>query len=72
MFVVQRNLGEGLIIETPSGERIEVKVSAYHQGGVQLSVDAAPSVTITRAELEAKQPAIIRKILNKALQAEEA
>ena len=70
MLVLHRNEGESLVIETPSGERIEVSVDSFHREGVKLAIDAAPGVTIARAELEAKQPPIIRKIIKKALQAE--
>lgn len=65
MLVLHRNEGESLVIETPSGERIEVTVSSLQKGGVRLAVDAAPRVTITRAELEAQQPPIILKILRR-------
>jgi sRNA-binding carbon storage regulator CsrA len=66
MLVLHRNLDESVIITTPDGYRIEVLFSSFYKDGVQLVFDACPEVTIVRAELEKKQPQIIRKILDKS------
>ena len=65
MLKLHRKTDESVIITTPDGYRILVNVSSLHSDGVSLAFETCPEVTIVCAELEYKQPPIIRKILSK-------
>lgn len=51
MLVLRRKATESIVIETPSGERIELRVLETTQHYVRIGFDAARNVTIMRAEL---------------------
>lgn len=65
MLAQQRNIGESIIITTPDGYRVKVKISSFYKDGVRLEFETCPQVSIVRGELEDKQPTIIRKMLVK-------
>ena len=65
MLVLHRNINESVTLITKDGERIQIKVSSFVNGGVRLAFDADPGVMILRSELEDQQPPIIRRILRK-------
>jgi carbon storage regulator len=51
MLVVTRRPGESLIIELPTGERIEVTVVRVKGNQVRLATDAPKHLSVVREEL---------------------
>jgi carbon storage regulator CsrA len=51
MLVVTRREGESVVIELPTGERIEIAVLAVKGNQVRLSTDAPRHLPIVRSEL---------------------
>lgn len=54
MLVLSRRPGEAVILTTPAGERIKVKVSSVKGEAVRLAFSAADEVRILREELAEK------------------
>ena len=50
MLVLSRHPGEEIVIETPSGEVIVVRVEKASRHGTKIGIQAAPEVRIDRAE----------------------
>jgi carbon storage regulator len=51
MLILTRRPGESLIIETPTGERIEVTVLGVKGQQVRIGTDAPDEISIVREEL---------------------
>ena len=57
MLILTRRPGETLIIELPTGERIEVTVLGIKGNQVRIGTDAPDEIAIVREELLEKLPA---------------
>ena len=57
MLILTRRPGETLIIELPTGERIEVTVLEVKGNQVRIGTDAPDDISILREELLEKLPA---------------
>ena len=51
MLVLTRRPDEGIIITTPSGEEIQVKLVSARQGNAKIGIEAATDCVILREEL---------------------
>jgi carbon storage regulator CsrA len=51
MLVLHRNETESLVITTPRGEQIIVKIDSFQRGGVRVAVDAPAIYRVHRSEL---------------------
>lgn len=52
MLILSRHLNEVIVITTSAGERITVMVTDIHGDRVKLGVQAVPSTTIHREEIQ--------------------
>lgn len=51
MLLLDRTLGESIIIVTPDGDEIKITVTAAHNRSLQLGFDADRKFTIVREEI---------------------
>ncbi|EHL13216.1 carbon storage regulator [Peptoanaerobacter stomatis] len=51
MLVLKRKVGEAILINTGSGDKIEIKISEISDGRVKLGLDAPKTVSILRKEV---------------------
>lgn len=56
MLVLSRHSQEEIVIETPSGEKIRVRVVRIDRGIIRLGFIADRAVKVYRAELEGGEP----------------
>ena len=56
MLILTRNVGQRLIITTPSGETIAVQIMSS-RGPVKVGVEAAKTITVDREEIHARKVA---------------
>ena len=59
MLILTRRLGETLIIELPTGERIEVTVLGIKGNQVRIGTDAPDEISIVREELVQKELGLV-------------
>lgn len=51
MLVLTRKLNEEIVVSTPEGDHVVIKVLKLHSGEVRLGIDAARDIKIMRREI---------------------